>query len=107
MYPTGTGVGPSPSLTPPRGKLPVGLNVNFELWLVHLQFRRDITTTYEQIIQHMVSFCKDKIKDECGLEKEITLPTIYFDRPQNPIKVGVTETDIFLFTEMIKRLGAT
>jgi hypothetical protein len=74
---------------------------------VWLHFQRDINTSYEQFIQHMVSFCKDKITDECGREKEITLSPSYFDITHDPIKIGVTETDIYLFTEMVRRLGET
>lgn len=58
-------------------------------------------------IQHMVNFCKDTTTDECGREKEITLPTSYFDITHDPIKIGVTQTDIYLFTELVKRLGET
>jgi RHS repeat-associated protein len=106
MYPTGPGVGPNPSLRPPR-RPPIGTQVRWEVWFVWRHFRRDISTTYEQLIQHMVNFCKDTIRDECGREKEITLEPSYFNITHDPMKIGVTQTDIYLFTELVKRLGTT
>lgn len=55
----------------------------------------------------MSKLLADKITDECGREKEITLAPSYFDITHDPIKTGVTETDIYLFTEMVRRLGET
>lgn len=106
MYPGSVGVGSQPSLKLPR-RPPIGPNVRYEIWFVYLQFRRDINTTYEQFIQHMVNFCKDTIADECGQEREITLEPSYFDIKHDPNKVNVTETEVYLFTEMVRRLGET
>ncbi len=106
MYPTGPGVGPNPSLHIPR-RPPIGTQVRWEVWFVWLHFRRDINTSYEKFIRHMVSFCKDKITDKCGREKETTLEPSRFDITGDPVKTGMTETDIYLFTEMVRRLGET
>lgn len=104
LIPVGPKLEAALSLRIPR-KPPIDVGVEYEVQAVWLYFKgRETVTTYEQVTAFMVSFCTVK-EMRCGREVEIPLPVSRYAVRYDPVVVSVVETDIYLYSEPIKKLN--